>query len=109
MKIVVTCESDNMSSSIDPRFGRSRYFAIIDTESRKCSFIENPNHSEMSGAGIKTAQMIVDSGAQMIITGRVGPKAKNVLDMAKIDIRTDVSENLEGIINNIDSIMGVHS
>lgn len=108
MKVAVTCQTNNKSSAIEPRFGRSRYFAIIDTESGQYSFIENPNQNEMSGAGIKTAQMIVDNGVELLLTGRVGPKAKNVLDMAKVRIRTDVEGTLEDILKNVNDYTGVH-
>ena len=38
------------------------------------------------GAGIQTAKKIIDSGADMIITGSCGPKAFRVLKEANMDI-----------------------
>ena len=32
MKLAVTSQGNNLQSSLDPRFGRARYFVIVDTE-----------------------------------------------------------------------------
>jgi predicted Fe-Mo cluster-binding NifX family protein len=50
-------------------------------------FLDNAeNLSLPQGAGIKTAKMIADAGAGILITGQLGPKAAQALGRSKIQI-----------------------
>ena len=51
MKIMVSASSTELSSPIDPRFGRCQYFIIADTDNSDFEAIENPNISSAGGAG----------------------------------------------------------
>jgi predicted Fe-Mo cluster-binding NifX family protein len=48
--------------------------------------VKNGNKSAESGAGIGCAQIVFDEGALAIISGKVGPKAYEVLKDANINI-----------------------
>lgn len=80
MKIVISSQTNKDNSPLDPRFGRCSYFAIYDTNQKSFEFKENLNVHESQGAGISSAQSIVDLGVKTVITGNLGPKAKQVLD-----------------------------
>lgn len=80
MKIVISSQSNKETSALDPRFGRCAYFAIYDTNQKTFEFKENLNIHESQGAGISSAQSVVDLGVASVITGNLGPKAKQVLD-----------------------------
>lgn len=87
MKIAVSSQGKNMDSPVDPRFGRSAGFVIIDTETME--FEHKPNLETMqlsSGAGIQAAESIADADVNAVVTGRVGPKAFDALSRAGIDI-----------------------
>ena len=58
MRICITSEGDNLDSKVDPRFGRCRYFVIIDTDTIEFEAICNPNIDAMGGAGIQSGQLI---------------------------------------------------
>jgi len=89
MKILVTAESLDVEGKVDPRFGRARQFALIDTESGEVVFIENSqNLNAPQGAGIQAAQTAARHGAQVVITGNVGPKAFTTLSAAGISVCT---------------------
>ncbi len=81
MKIAVSSDGDTVESKIDQRFGRCRYFLIVDTEDKeKVKAVENQGAIQGHGAGIKAAQQIGDLKVDAIITGNLGPNATAVLD-----------------------------
>lgn len=88
MKIAVTSTGPERSSRIDPRFGRTRCFVVVDSETNESTAHDNaPNLNAAQGAGIQAAQAVARLGAEAVITGHVGPKAYRVLKAAGISIR----------------------
>jgi predicted Fe-Mo cluster-binding NifX family protein len=87
MKIAISSQGQDLSSGLDPRFGRTPGFIIYDTQSGEASHLANTqNMQAMQGAGIQTAQNVVQAGAEAVITGHVGPKAFSALQAGGIDI-----------------------
>lgn len=86
MKVAISASSQGLDAPLDPRFGRSPYFVIIDTEAGTTESLTNDNVAASGGAGIQTAQLLADQGVQVVITGRVGPKAAQVLSQGEIEI-----------------------
>jgi predicted Fe-Mo cluster-binding NifX family protein len=85
MKIAVSSTGESLDSEVNPRFGRSTGFILFDTETGNTSYLDNSDQRELAqGTGIKTAQMIVDAGTDVLITGQLGPKAAKVLSKAGI-------------------------
>jgi predicted Fe-Mo cluster-binding NifX family protein len=85
MKIAIASQEPELSGAVDPRFGRARYFIIYDTGDDSWEIIDNTENSDVAhGAGIQTAQRVVDAGAEMIISGNFGPKAADVLKAAGV-------------------------
>ena len=100
MKLVITSTGDTMSCTLDPRFGRARYFIAVDTESGDFKAHSNEQNLQAAqGAGRQAAQNVVDLGAEAVVTGNVGPKAFRVLNAAGIAIylcgEASVAEALE--------------
>lgn len=96
MKVAVSSMGKTLESDIDPRFGRCKYFLVIDTESKEFEVFPNESSEVMGGAGIKAAQFVADLGVKLVFTGNVGPNAFDVLDAANIEILTDI----EGTVKN---------
>lgn len=97
-KICVTSEGNTLDSRVDPRFGRCRYFIIIDTDSLEFEAIENSNINSMGGAGIQSGQFIVSKAAKAVITGNVGPNAFQTLQAAGVEIFTGASGSVKEVI-----------
>ncbi len=90
MKIAVTAKGTQLSSEVDPRFGRAACILIVDTESMAFEAIDNrENVNAFKGAGIQAATMIADRGAEVLLTGYCGPNAFRTLEAAGIKVGSD--------------------
>ena len=93
-KIAVTCEEPSLDSQVDPRFGRAAGFLVVEPETMAFEYIDNGATQVMAqGAGIQAAENIARSGAKILLTGFVGPKAFQGLAAAGIKI----GQNLENL------------
>ena len=87
MKVAVTTQGQEMSSAVDPRFGRAQWIAIVETETGDFQVHDNTvNLNIAQGAGIQTAKRVIDLGATAVLTGNVGPKAFTTLNAAHVEI-----------------------
>jgi predicted Fe-Mo cluster-binding NifX family protein len=87
MKVAVTAQGSGLDSPVDPRFGRAKYFLLVDTETGEFTAHDNvQNLNAPQGAGIQAAQAVVNLGAQVVLTGNVGPKAFATLQAGQVAI-----------------------
>lgn len=92
MKLAVTSQGNNLQSPLDPRFGRAKYFIVMDTETGAFSAVNNVvNQNAAQGAGIQAGKRVVDLGVNNLITGHVGPKAFSTLQAAGVKVHTGAS------------------
>ena len=100
MKVAITSQGVGAESEIDPRFGRAKFFIVVDTETNEMSVATNDqNLNAAQGAGIQAGKTVVGLGAEAVITGHVGPKAFATLHAGGIAIHSGatgtVAEALE--------------
>ncbi|MDF2569044.1 MAG: Dinitrogenase iron-molybdenum cofactor biosynthesis protein [Sporomusa sp.] len=89
MKIVITSHGEDCHANVDSRFGRTDYFMLYDQESDTWNCLSNMQNLEAAhGAGIQAGQTLIKTGAQVLITGHVGPKAFKVLSTGAINMYT---------------------
>ncbi len=101
MKLCITSSGQSLEDTIDPRFGRCQYFIFVDPDSLQFEAIQNPAASAGGGAGIKSAQLVANKGAEVVLTGNVGPNAFDTLEAAGLKIivgllDTTVRQAIEG-------------
>ena len=88
MKIAITSTGKTLDSQVDPRFGRAACFVIIDTETMDFSVIENESIAAAGGAGISSAKVVIDAGAEAVLTGNCGPNAGRTLSAGGVKLYT---------------------
>lgn len=99
MKICVTAQGGNLDSEIDPRFGRCKYFLLVDKETLEFEAVENPNIDATGGAGIQSGQFVAGKEVKVVLTGNVGPNAFQTLTAAGIDVITGLSGSVRDAID----------
>ncbi len=87
MKIAVTSVENTVSGKVDPRFGRAKFFFLVDSDTGETSVHDNvQNLNAAQGAGIQSAETVAKLGAGAVITGNAGPKAFRTLNAAGIKV-----------------------
>jgi predicted Fe-Mo cluster-binding NifX family protein len=86
MKVVISSNGADLDSPLNETFGRCPMFVFVDTETMEHEAVANPAAEAPSGAGIRAAELVAGADIKAVITGRVGPKAMNVIDAAGIDV-----------------------
>jgi predicted Fe-Mo cluster-binding NifX family protein len=104
MHIAITSQGPDLTSQVDPRFGRARYLIVIDTETEESTALDNSrNLNAAQGAGIQTAKNVVNEGVDAVLTGQVGPKAREVLEAAQVDVFLGASGTVEDALGELKS------
>jgi predicted Fe-Mo cluster-binding NifX family protein len=100
MKIAVSASEPDLNGPVDPRFGRSPYFLLIETDTMEFEVIENPNLASPSGAGIQSSQFLANKGAKALLTGGCGPNAFKTLEAAGVEVFIGVSGVIKEAVQN---------
>ncbi len=104
MRVAVTSLGQDLGSKIDARFGRAKWFIVIDTETNQNQVISNEQNLQASqGAGIQTAENISRNNVEAVITGNCGPKAFRALNAAGIRVYTAVEGTVAEVLEKFNS------
>lgn len=98
MKIAITSSGNTFDSFVDSRFGRCPYFIIVDTDTMQFKVINNSGAGRGGGAGVNAAQLIVDEGVEVLISGNIGPNAEQALKASNIKILTGLSGTIKEVV-----------
>ena len=89
MKLAITSTGKELDSNLDPRFGRTAYFIVVDPDTMAFEVVENSQNLNLpQGAGIQAGKTIADHHVDVLITGHCGPKAFKVLQNAGVEVMT---------------------
>jgi predicted Fe-Mo cluster-binding NifX family protein len=103
MKIAVSASSPELSSPVDPRFGRCPYFLFVDPANMQFEAVENPNVASTGGAGIQSAQLAVKKGANVLLTGSCGPNAFQTFQAAGVEVVVGVTGTVQEAVQQYKS------
>lgn len=103
MKIAISASAPELSSSVDPRFGRCPYFIFIDPATMDFEAVENPNISSPGGAGIQSAQFLAGKGAKVLLTGSCGPNAFQTLQAAGVEVVVGITGSVQEAVQQYKS------
>lgn len=99
MRIAITTRGNDLGAEVDPRFGRAARFLLFDTETRAFKLIENTQSLDlMQGAGIQSAQNLIQHNPEVILTGYCGPKAFRVLEASGVKVVVGCGGKIKDVI-----------
>ncbi len=96
MKVAIPAADQTLEAEVDSRFGRCRYFVIIDTETMNFHAIPNAGGRAGEGAGVQVAQILANEGVKAVIGDNFGPTAFITLEYAGIRVYSG-----KGIISQV--------
>lgn len=98
MKIVLSAIGKNKTDLMDSRFGRCGYFQIYDTDTKDIKSVVNEAQERDGGAGVAAAQQVIDLGANILISWKVGPSAYSLFKKAGIKMYSSECISVENAI-----------
>ena len=114
--IAVTSPGDGgLTAMVDPRFGRCASFTFVEVSNgniKNVRTVSNAARMAGGGAGIQSAQAMGDNGANVVLTGNVGPNAfyalqnigiKMYTGFAGMTVQDAVDKYLSGAVDETDS------
>jgi predicted Fe-Mo cluster-binding NifX family protein len=99
MRILITAQGKELTAPVDPRFGRCAFFILWDSETQQHTAYVN-EAAMGSGAGIGSAQFVIDKDVQKVITGQIGPNAEQVLKSAGVEVRLVTAGTVQEVIES---------
>lgn len=103
MRIAITSQGPELTSQVDPRFGRARYLIVFDTQTEELTVLDNSrNLNAVQGAGIQTVKDVVNERACAVLTGHVGPKAQEALEAAQVQIFLGASGTVKDALDGLE-------
>lgn len=86
MKMCITAKKDSPDAPVEERFGRAPYFIFYDVEEDTYTAEANAFADAAGGVGPRSAQVLIDHGAGILITGQLGGNARRALEGAGIEV-----------------------
>jgi len=103
-KIAITTNGKTMDDLVSGQFGRCQNFLIVDPETMEFEVVSNTGEQMQSGAGPKAAELIINKGADILLTVRVGGNAEAALKRGGVKIVDGFDETMK-IKDAVDSYL----
>ena len=100
--MIIGIPTESSRKEVCVSFGRAPLFMIYDTESKQQKFIENTGATAQGGAGLQSAQCILDQGVDTVLTVRCGENTAEVFE--EVDIKIYKAEGID-LKQNIERFM----
>lgn len=99
MRVAISTQGKDLDAEVDMRFGRASRFLLVDTSSMTFEVFENNQNLNLAqGAGIQTAQNILEHRPDAVITGNCGPKAFQVLQAAGVQVIVGAQGKIRDVV-----------
>ncbi len=99
--IAITANGPSLDSPVDSRFGRCRYFVLVESEGASaCEVVKNASRRLSGGAGVDAVQFLIERQVSTLLTGKVGPKAMRALDSAGIRVYTGTAATVADLLSD---------
>lgn len=86
MKIAFPSSDKTIEANISPRFGRCRFFVIVDTDTMESYTVPNAGEKAGTGAGVQASQILSNEDVEAVVGENFGPNAYTTLNYADIKV-----------------------
>ncbi|HDR72713.1 MAG TPA: dinitrogenase iron-molybdenum cofactor biosynthesis protein [Methanoculleus sp.] len=86
MKMCITAKGDTPDAQVEERFGRAPFFLFHDSEQDTYTAETNAFADAAGGVGPRSAQVLIDHGATVLVTGQLGGNARRAIEGAGIEV-----------------------
>lgn len=80
MRFAIAADIASFDAVVSTRFGRCRWFVILDTTDGSLTWLPNPAFADVSNAGLSAVQLMVLHKINSIVSLEFGEKIKPLLD-----------------------------
>lgn len=84
-KVCVAADGNSLESSVAQGFGRCDYFIIVDPQTLEYEAVPNQHHDQEK-PGLRCAKKIIEQGIKIVLTGKIGDKARKNMESRGIKI-----------------------
>ncbi len=103
MILMISSQGQDLTSAIEPRFGRCPWLIKYDTETKSFEALTNPGLHQSGGAGVAASQFVIDQAAEVVISGDFGPNAANALRAGNVKMVL-----FDGNLDNVDDAIDTY-
>jgi len=100
MRVAICTQEQSADPLVDERFGRCRYYAVVETETGVTEYMSNEAYDQQ-GAGVKAARTILKAGVEAVVVGNIGPKAFEILTKAGITVYGGLNGTLSATLEQM--------
>lgn len=86
MIIAVAISKPERNSNLSDVFGKSFFFLIHNSADKSDLILSNPFASELGGAGIQSAKLLIENGVDVLIVRQIGRNPFRFISSAKIKV-----------------------
>jgi predicted Fe-Mo cluster-binding NifX family protein len=89
MRIAISSDGNSLESKVDERFGRCKYFLIVDVEDKNIKnskAVLNEAAQEAHGAGVRAAELLAQMNVDVLLSNKVGPNAESILNRVGVKL-----------------------
>ncbi|MDD2901388.1 MAG: NifB/NifX family molybdenum-iron cluster-binding protein [Syntrophales bacterium] len=101
--VAISASGANLDSCVEPRFGRARFFILVDPATGDWEPLDNlANLSSLLDVGILTAKNLTKNRVvEAVVTGHCGPKAFKELQHAGVKVFLNARGSLRLVLNKL--------
>jgi len=102
MKVAISSQGKRQDSPAELWFGRAAYLLLVDTDHMILDAIENESAGAPADIGeINAARLVIDAGAQAVLTGNCGYEARRMFADAGVKLFQGIPGTVEEAIRQL--------
>lgn len=104
MKVAITTQEPTLAGTADPKFGRSRFLFLVDTDTNQFALHDPWQDTDtMRGAGSQGVWKAMEEGVDAVISGSCGPKAFTSLRARGIGVYVGAHGTVKDAVQQFES------